>query len=229
MKLPTLAWLALLRLSWFLAAALGLRAVAALFMVFGVFSQPGDGVGGRLWAVLNLVVSAGLCVAFVKLSRFIVSIRTPLEDLTGLGQLRLAYVERRLDLRVPSTPEAGPYATTSDDELADVLNRLDAARFPERAAQALDAIKRRVEQAYLPDGRLLPPALRGLTPLPAPGATCCAVHPSAAAVVTCRRCGSFVCAACSQSDHVHCERCLDVLVPRPAVGGSSSPTKNPPG
>lgn len=229
MKLPTLVWLALLRLSWFLAAAMGLRAVVALLMVFGAFAQPGDGAGARLGAGLTLLVSAGLCVAFVKLSRFVVSTRTPLEDLTGLGQLRLTYVERRLDLRATSTPETGPYATTSDDELADVLTRLDAARFPEREAQALDAIKRRVEQAYLPDGRLLPAALRGLAPLPAPGANCCAVHPSAAAVVTCRRCGSFVCAACSQSDHVHCERCLDVLVPRPVVGGSSAHEQTPPG
>ncbi|MHB8877182.1 MAG: hypothetical protein ACYC8T_26085 [Myxococcaceae bacterium] len=45
----------------------------------------------------------------------------------------------------------------------------------------------------------------------APDGSLCAVHKEAAAAITCARCGSFTCEACSGPDLTHCRPCLAKL------------------
>lgn len=183
------------------AACTGLLAVLAV--VYGSQWKPGG--AARVGLFFGLL-SMGAFRAGLRVSN---SVETNKALFDGLQTLAEHYRVNQLQ-RLQGAPAAGnPYTSLSHGELIEVIASIDPEKVPQRAAELKLAIKQRVEAAYLPDGRLIPARLRGVTRTPAPTGTACANHAESSATLCCTRCGSFVCDACAGRGG-YCAKCFDV-------------------
>jgi len=139
----------------------------------------------KLWQIVEIPLFGAGTLYLLGRMRRVPATKQPLiafalERLDGLSDLRRLYLELRLASH-PGGLVSPSYASASNSDLLGVAENINPTLAPERAAELFNAIKQRVEAAYLPDGRLLPSALRAAERVVPPEGTLCAAHPTDAA------------------------------------------------